>query len=119
MVCTAKKGQRKEYKARKELEADGWFIAFKSIRNRMGCIDFGHEFDIVSYRGKERKYISCKHFGKSNYYLQHQEEIREFKKEYGLPIESYELWIWESPRWRGRGKNKSWFVGGWIKLIIE
>ena len=115
---TAKKGQKKEYQARKELEAEGWFIAFKSIRNRMGCIDFGNIVDIVAYRNKERKYISCKHFGASNYYLSHQKEIKEFKEKYGLPGESYELWIWKSARWIGRGKNKSWVKAEWIKKYL-
>lgn len=115
---TAKKGQKKEYKARKELEAEGWFIAFKSIRNRFGCIDYSNLFDVVAYLGKNRKFISLKHFGKSNYHLQHQKEIKDFKEEYGYEGESYELWIWKSPRWEGRGKNKKWFKGDFIKLIL-
>ena len=115
---TAKKGQKKEYKARKWLEADGWFIVFKSIRNRFGCIDMANLFDVVAYKGKNRKFISLKHFGKSNYYLQHQEEIKAFKKEYGYEGESYELWLHKSPRWEGRGKNKKWFKGDFIKLIL-
>lgn len=114
---TAKKGQNKEYIARKELEADGWTILFKSVRWRFGCIDFG-PFDIVAYRGQERLYISSKHLGDFNYYLPHQEEIKKFAEEHGKQGERYELWLWDKPRWKGRGKNKIWNPGGFIKVKI-
>lgn len=113
----AKKGQRKEYQTRKELEADGWTIVFKSIRNRYGCIDFG-PFDCVAFKGKERKYISNKHFGQGNYYLPHQQEIKDFKEKHGYPGESFELHIWKSPRWEKSGKNKKWNKGKFIKLVL-
>jgi len=106
LVNKAKKGQHREYLARKELEADGWFIVFKSIRNRFGCIDFANLFDIVAYKGQDRLYISCKHFGQGNYHQQHQTEIREFKAKYGKANESYELWLWCERRWKGKGKDK-------------
>jgi len=115
---TSKKGYLKEAKAKKELIEDGWLIPFQSVRTRWATYDFADYFDVLAFRGKERKFISCKHFGKSNYYKQHQEEIRKFKDEYGLPGESYELWIWKSARYEGRGKNKSWVKAQWIKISI-
>lgn len=90
----AAKGYRKEYKIRKQLESEGYFIAFKSIRNRFGCIDFANLFDVVAYKGKERRYISSKHGNNGNNYIAHQKEIVDFKTTYGYPDESYELWLW-------------------------
>ena len=112
----AKKGQKKELLARRELEKDNWFVVFKSIRWRFGCIDFANMFDIVAYKNKERKFISCKHF--NGYYLPHQEEIKQFKEAYGYPGESYELWIWHKPIWRGRGINKKWSEAHWDKIVL-
>ena len=115
---TSKKGYNKEKKCRDELLADGWIVPFQSVRTRWATYDYADLFDNVFYKGKNRKFISLKHFGKSNYYLQHQEEIKAFKKEYGYEGESYELWLHKSPRWEGRGKNKKWFKGDFIKLIL-
>jgi len=114
----AKKGWKKEKEARDELTKAGWFVIFKSIRFKFGCIDLAGLFDILAIKGKERKFISCKHFGNSNYYLPHQKEIKDFKEEFGYEGESYELWIWQSPRWKGRGENKKWHVGTFIKIIL-
>jgi Holliday junction resolvase-like predicted endonuclease len=114
---TAAKGYRKEYYIRKQLEKDGWKIVFKSVRFRFGCIDFANLFDVVAYKGALRKFISSKHLGNSNYQLPHQGEIRQFKEEHGKDGESYELWLWDKPRWKGRGKNKVWHQGGFE--IIE
>lgn len=110
MVNKARKGQHREYMARKQLEANGWLIVFKSIRNRFGCIDFAGLFDIVAYKHGIRKYISCKHFGQGNYHQEHQKEIKEFKKKYQLPCEEYELWLWAE---RKPGRKAQW-----IKVII-
>ena len=112
----ARKGYTKEKKIRDERKADGWLICFKSIRWRFGCIDFATIFDIVAFKGQQRKYISSKHF--NGYYLEHQDEIKKFKDMYGKDGESYELWIWKSPRWEGRGNNKVWFKGGFLKLVL-
>jgi hypothetical protein len=119
MVNRSKKGYNKEKQARDELKKDGWLITFKSVRYRFGTIDFGPSlFDIVAYKPDKRLYISNKHFGQGNYYQQHQKEIKEFKKQYGFPKESFQLWIWKSPRWEGRGKNKKWNKGEFIKLEL-
>ena len=117
-MISSKKGYRKEYLARQQLVQEGWEIVFKSIRNRFGCIDYAGLFDICVYKGQDRKFISCKHFGNSNYYLPHQEEIKKFKETYGKEGESYELWIWASPRWVGRGDEKEWRKSKWIKIIL-
>jgi hypothetical protein len=118
MPNQAKRGQRKEALARKELEAEGWQIVFKSVRFRFGCIDFANLFDIVAFKGQERRYISVKHLGNSNYYLPHQEEIFKFAIKHGKSGESFELFLWDKPRWVGRGKNKVWNKGGFIKKEI-
>ena len=112
----AKKGQKKEKLCRDQLQKDGWFVVFKSIRWRFGCIDFANMFDVVAYKGKERKFISCKHL--NGYYLPHQEDIRRFKETHGLPGEEYSLWLWDRPRWVGRGKNKKWQEAHWHIIIL-
>lgn len=117
-INKAKKGYSKEKMARDQLKAEGWFIVFKSIRYRFGCIDMANLFDLVAYRGQSRKFISCKHFGKSNNYLSHQEDIRKFKAEYGKEGESYELWLWSAARYVGRGKDKHWQEAQWKKIIL-
>jgi len=115
---TSRKGYLKEARAKKELEADGWTTVFQSVRTRWATYDFADIFDGVFVRGKEQLFVSNKHFGKSNYYLQHQEEIKEFKNKHGLPNQIFALWIWKSARWIGRGKNKSWVKAEWIKIIL-
>jgi len=123
-MSKASKGQAKERKIRKELAVDGWRIMFKSVRTAYGAYDFGGGgrehglFDVVAYKKQERKYISSKHFGQGNYYKPHQKEIKDFAEEYGKSGESYELWIWKSPRWEGRGKKKKWNKGEFIRLVL-
>lgn len=116
---TSKKGYTKEKRCRDELKAEGWKVPFQSIRTRWATYDFGDLYDVVAYKGKERKFISCKHLGADNRYLSHQEDIRKFKEEHGLPGESYELWLWDKPRTRGRGANKHFVEGHWEKIIIQ
>ena len=118
MVNKAKKGQRREKAIRDELEKKGWLICFKSIRWRFGCIDFATLFDVVAFKGKERKYVSCKHASNGSNHLQHQKEIQVFKEEHGFPGESYEFWNWTPGRYRGRGANKIWHQPKWDKVII-
>lgn len=115
---TSLKGYTKEKACKDSLLADGWIIPFQSIRTRWATYDYADLFDVVAYKGKERKFISCKHFG-HDYYLKHQQEIRSFLKEHGLPGESYELWMWSKARYRGRGKAKHWEEAAWKIIIIE
>jgi len=119
MVSKVKKGYNKEKRIRDELVKAGWIIVFKSIRYRFGTIDFAGLFDVVAFKGKQRKYISSKHLGPGNYYLKHQKDIREFKDTYGKDGESFELWLWDKPRWKGKGKNKTWNKGCFIKVVIK
>lgn len=118
MVSKVKKGYNKEKRIRDELKKDGWLIVFKSIRWRFGTIDYATLFDVVAYKGQERKFISSKHLGAGNYYLDHQKDIKNFKDTYGKDGESYELWLWDAPRWKGRGENKVWNNGQFVKVII-
>jgi Holliday junction resolvase len=117
-MSNVQKGYKKEKLIRDELKKDGWKIVFKSVRWRFGTIDFAGLFDVVAYKGQERLYISSKHLGDFNYYLPHQEEIKKFAEEHGKQGERYELWLWDKPRWKGRGKNKIWNPGGFIKVKI-
>ena len=119
-MSNVKKGYTKEYLARKELKQDGWTIIFQSIRTRWASYDFADLFDIVAITSESPvwKFISVKHLGKSNYYLPHQEEIREFKRKHGLEYMDFELWLWDKPRWTGRQPNKVWNKGGWIKIKL-
>ena len=118
MINAPKKGYKKEKRCRDELIKDGWFICFKSVRFRFGCIDFAKLFDVCAAKGKIRLYVSVKHFGNSNSYLEHQAAIKQFKEQYGLIGEIFELWLWKSPRWQGRGINKKFFDGEWIKVSL-
>tara|TARA_Y100000310_G_C20615858_1_gene780587 strand:- start:202 stop:513 length:312 start_codon:yes stop_codon:yes gene_type:complete len=95
----AKKGYRKEYQARKELEKDGWDIVFKSTRNRFGTYDFAGLFDIVAINEINWLFISVKHF--NGYYLPHQKEIKKFKEQFGKLGMIFALWLWEKKerRW--------------------
>jgi hypothetical protein len=118
MVNTSKKGYSKEVLCRRELKAEGFFITFQSVRTRWATYDYGDLFDVCAYRGKERKFISCKHFTKGDYHIQHQAELKKFKDIYGYPDESYEMWLWSHARWVGRGKEKKWVEAAWQKIII-
>ncbi len=120
-MSNVKKGYKKEKRCRDELIKEGWIIIFKSVRWRFGTIDFAKLFDVVAITDESPiwRFISVKHFGKSNYYLPHQEEIREFKRLHGLEYMDFELWLWDKPRWMGRGKNKIWHPGGWRKITIN
>jgi len=132
----SRKGWSRELQCRKELEEQGWTILFKSQSIRFGKVDFGpqnekHEeakFDVVAVKSVPQfgvpnftpvwRFISCKHFGKSNNYLSHQQKIKEFKSRYNLGEMLFELWLWKSPRWTGRGKNKVWQDGQWKKIQL-
>lgn len=115
-VNKAKKGYTKEKRCRDELKADGWKILAKSIRWRFGTWDFAGLFDVVAVKGKAWKFISCKHLGKGNYYLSHQIDISRFQEEHGLEGMSFELWLWDAPRWKGRGVKKVYNIGQWKKI---
>jgi len=121
-MSTVKKGYTKEYLARKELEKEGWNIVFKSVRWRFGTIDFAKLFDIVAIKYYKWRFISVKHFGKGNYYKPHQNDIGHFKIDhavYGTNCGmTFELWLWDKPRWTGRAPNKVWNKGGWKKIVI-
>ena len=122
---TVKKGYNKEKRCRDELTKDGWFMAFKSVRWRFGTIDFARLFDVVALKKNPKfpkhpdwLFISVKHLGNGNYYLSHQKELKRFKTVYGLEGMTFQLWLWVNPRWKGRGKNKIWNSGRWVKITI-
>jgi len=118
MINKARKGQRKELLARKQLEEEGCRVLFKSQRTRFGPIDFAHLFDIVAVGFSTWRFVSCKHYGKSGKYAQHQRDILHFAEEYFLEKMIAELWIWHRPAWVGRGKNKKWVRGYFEKIVI-
>lgn len=118
-INTAKKGWRKEKQCRDELKAEGYSIPFQSIRTRWASYDFADLFDVVAIKGKERIYVSCKHRNAgAQHHPVHQEEIRCWKEKHGLLGESFQLWIWNKPRWTGRKPNKVWVEGHWDKKIL-
>ena len=116
-MSNVKKGYSKEKKCRDDLKRDGWEIFFKSVRLRFGTIDFAL-FDIVAAKRKKRKLISVKNYSKFETLPRHQKELKKWKEKYALPEEELELWSWDRPRWKGRGKNKTWHKGGWVKVTI-
>ena len=118
MVSNAHRGYLKEKMIRDQLKEQGWLIVFKSVRWRFGTYDYAHLFDVVAYKNQERKFISSKHFTNGDYHLPHQEDIRKHVELYGKEGESYELWLWDKPRWTGRAPNKVWNPGGFKIIII-
>lgn len=116
---TTKKGYKKEKLCRDDLQKDNWLVVFKSVRYRFGTVDFAKLFDVVAVKHTQWRFISVKHFGKNNFYLQHQDKIREFKEQYGWGAAMFELWLWKSPRWEGRGLEKIWCDGQWLKVVID
>jgi hypothetical protein len=117
------------------LMAEGHIILFKSCTVKRGpCfvgLDFADLFDIVSVYYKvfpilENEviqprwlFLSLKHEGSDNGGLtQHREMIREFAKENGLPGMSFELWRWRKPGYHGRGKNKAYCRGEFLKEVL-
>lgn len=120
---TSAKGWKKERECRVLLEKQGWQCVFKSIRWRYGTLDFARLFDSVFVKFEvenaepTRKwlFVSNKHF--QGYHLQHQQEIKTFKEQFGLEGMQYQLWIWVSPRWTGRQPNKVWNIAKW--QVIE
>ena len=117
----AKKGQRKEFLAKKELIKQGYTVVFKSVRRRFGMIDFANLFDIVaiSNSNKKWKFISVKHFGDSNNYLEHQKNISSFREIYGIQGMEFELWLWKKGKWVGGSRNKSWQRPDWKIVDIK
>ena len=109
MTTTVKKGYLKEKRCRDELKTAGWEIVFKSVRWKFGTIDFAKLFDVVAINNESPiwRFISVKHFGKSNYYLPHQEEIKEFRRKHGLRWMEFELWLWDKK------------INDWKKIKIE
>lgn len=133
-----KKGERKELLCKKELEKEGWTVVFKSCTVKRGpCfvgLDFADLFDVVAVKCEQIptynpinrknisywKFVSVKHYSSAQTkYPQHQEDIRKFRNNYLLFGMDFELWIWNAPAWRGRGKNKTWSVAHWEKIIIK
>ena len=118
---TSKKGYNKELECRKILEKQGYKIVFKSIRWRWGTLDYAGLFDSIFVRNgvenqepvKQRLHVSNKHLGDFNYYLPHQATIRAFKEDFGLEGDLFQLWIWNKPRWVGRGVKKHWQKAQW------
>jgi Holliday junction resolvase-like predicted endonuclease len=116
---TVRKGYSKEKLCRDQLTREGWNIVFKSVRWKFGTIDYAQLFDVVVVKAKKKRHISVKHYGNSNQYLTHQNNIKHYANKHGLPHETFELWLWDKPRWKGRGKNKVWSEGGWIRKVFE
>lgn len=108
MASAVRKGYTKEKLCRDQLKKDGWEIVFKSVRWRFGTIDFAKLFDVVAITTESPiwRFISVKHLGKSNYYLPHQKEIKEFKRLHGLEWMDFELWLWDKK------------VKDWKKIIL-
>ena len=93
MVNAADKGRRNEKKAMDVLEAEGWHIAFRSIRVRHQRIDFDNVFDIAALKGKFRKWVQVK--SESSVRWRHDKEIlRKWKNDYGNEYDSCEVWAY-------------------------
>ena len=115
----ARKGKTKELAAKHELEEKGWRIIFKSYTLKLGPIfkgiDFADLFDIVAIKDYEWLFLSVSHL--NAHPRSHLTEIIKFAEEHGV-AGSYQLWEWDKPRWRGRGKNKRWHNRKWRKHIL-
>ena len=124
MVNTAKKGWRKERECRKILEEQGYKIVFKSIRWRWGTLDLAGLFDTLAVRkivkNHEPKlewlFISNKH--STNYRKAHYTLIQAFIGEFGIEEGVYEVWVWNKPKWVGRGLNRHWQNARWEVISV-
>jgi hypothetical protein len=121
MVNRTKKGLSKELLCANTLKKAGWKIFFRGHTMKQGPffvgIDFGDVGDVVAGRRQpgqpaERTVISCKHRTSGRLDIA-MAEVERFKNDFGLPGETFELWIWHEPRWAGRGKNKKWIEAHW------
>ena len=120
----SRKGYIKELECRKILEAEGWLILFKSVRTRWFTVDFAHLFDTVAVRNTitnqepvlEWLFVSNKH--KSSYSKAHYTAIQAFKEAYGIAEGLYEVWVWNPPKWTGRGANKVWNNAKWEVIKV-
>jgi len=109
---TTAKGRRIERLCARELEKEGWTIAFKSIRTRFQPIDFAGLFDIVAIRPKtfprHRRYIQVK----SGYPpLKHiLLELVDWAKKYADEHDFVELWVYRRGEWYIHRVIGSWTV---------
>jgi Holliday junction resolvase-like predicted endonuclease len=117
----AKKGKTRENIAKHELEAEGYWVGFKSYTMRLGPIFKGIDlfglFDLLAIRGDHWRFISVKH-RKSGDVSENRKAILNFIEQHALHNMSFELWIWHEPRTVGRGKNKKFVKAHWIKEVL-
>lgn len=136
---TKQKGQKKELLCAKELQSQGYYIAFRAFTVKRGpCfvgVDFADTFDVVALKECERggegpvtwvdppkwKFISCS-------FVSHKAEkvaaVEAFKDKFspagidpGVDV-SFEVWLWTPARYRGRGKEKHWEQAKWEKIVV-
>jgi hypothetical protein len=138
MTSAKVKGQKKELLCANELKKENWVVVFRSMTVKQGPMYFGHDFadifDVVAIKREPKpipeinnwysynalwKFVSCKTYGKSGKFLDHQKIIKQFKEDYGLHNMEFEFWLWHKPQWEGAGKNKKWNSGGFEKITIE
>jgi len=136
MTSNKKKGDSKENKAKKLLIKEGHTILFKSCTVKRGPmylgLDFGDLYDLVTLK-QERfpilenemmhpiwYFTSVKHYQKSGGagIAAHKRAIIEFKEKNGLPGMVFELWRWKKPGMYGRGKNKAYSKGEFLREVI-
>lgn len=123
-INTSAKGWKKERECRKLLEEQGWKIVFKSIRWRWGTLDFAGLFDTVAVRlnvinqepVKEWLFVSNKYDTSNS--KAHQTAIKSFKDTFGIEEGVYQVWVWNKPKWIGRGSKRQWQRAKWKIITI-
>lgn len=122
MVNTHIKGQRKETMCAHELENQNWKIIFKSMTVKLGPIfrglDVADLFDVIAIKENSKRwlFVSVKHG--SSFRKEHEELIKRFKFLNGLEGMEFQVWVWNPPMWRGRGKDKHFEQAHWKKIDI-
>jgi len=136
-MSTKSKGARKELLCAHALEKDGFVVIFKSCTVKRGPffvgLDVADLFDVIAVKSSvtqfeskiggffhlmQWKFVSVKNWSDGRKHPQHQEDIKKFKASYCLEGMSFELWLWQKPRYRGRGKDKHFEQSHWEIIVV-
>ena len=93
MINRVAKGRRLELKAKKELESEGYRIAFRSIRTVYNRVDFDNAWDIVCYNSRHWRFVQVK-----TGYMPSKERVRLTDIKYPGYVDK-EIWCWRNRRW--------------------
>jgi hypothetical protein len=133
ITSSKKKGQNKELRCQKALEAEGWTVGFRSMTVKFGPIYKGLDlfdlFDLLAVRQEPMRgfevpaphwlFVSVKTYGPGHgRFAEHQRLIQKFKEDYALHNMTFELWLYHKPGYEGRGKKRAYQNGGFERIPL-